>query len=68
MLPDGQDNRAGEGPTGPLPLGVVAPAQGTGENATPNPAAGHPTAEQIAERVYELFRRDLRVYLERKGL
>jgi hypothetical protein len=31
------------------------------------PEAGVPSPEQIAERVYELFRRDLRVYLERKG-
>jgi hypothetical protein len=39
-----------------------APAQPGGTSE-----AGHPTPEEIAERVYELFRRDLRVYLERKG-
>jgi hypothetical protein len=49
---DGQEGQAG--PQTP------AQAGGTSE-------AGHPTAEQIAELVYELFRRDLRVYLERKG-
>jgi hypothetical protein len=32
------------------------------------PEAGHPSPEQIAERVYELFRRDLRVYRQRKGI
>ncbi len=29
--------------------------------------AGGPTPEQVAERVYELLRRDLRLYRERKG-
>ena len=52
ISPEGREGQAGP----------QAPAQPGGTSE-----AGYPTPEQIAECVYELFRRDLRVYLERKG-
>ncbi len=53
-----EHTEAGDGPAGP----------GEPVKAGEAPEAGQATPEQIAEGVYELFRRDLRVYRERKGL
>jgi hypothetical protein len=41
---------------------ATAPAQGTQQ-----PEESHPTAEQVADRVYELLVRDLRLENERLG-
>ncbi len=70
MLPEPQENNglsqaslpAASTDSSQNQAGPQAPAQPGGTSE-----AGHPTPEQIADRVYELFRRDLRVYLERKG-
>jgi hypothetical protein len=66
-----QPENAGTSQANPPPI----PAEAGGGQAAQDgqlalegtPQTGQPTPEQVADRVYELFLHDLRVYRERKG-
>jgi hypothetical protein len=65
--PGAESTAAVDGPAAPAePVSSGAASDQT--LAGHGPEAGYPTPEQIAERVYELFCRDLRVLRERKGI